>query len=234
MPCHTYRSRIVYADKGAGIRDRLQVMEALGKLAISLCALLAMDPPCRALKRGHNRGKEVSCNWTWSHYVQLTHDGMDVLNSTLPPAPFLKLGSENASSDLMRARRSRGQPFVWEFPYFHAAVRHVLIPQVRMEVVWARNFSEVADRLLQTLPKLFTTLHIRRRDTAEECDTSVVRVLAYVNCSVEPSTALFFYTDDRSKDYINPLQKGLSKVRGLFDPVHKTAFNMLPLPRSFL
>eukprot|EP00966_Prymnesium_polylepis_P116198 2686063-Prymnesium_polylepis.1 len=85
MACTDYSSRIVYSDKGAGIRDRLQVMEGLSRLAISLCALLAMDMPCHSLKRGHNRGKNVSCSWDWDRYVSMGYEGMSTLNTTLPP-----------------------------------------------------------------------------------------------------------------------------------------------------
>ena len=137
MACSSYDARLVYSDKGAGLRDRLQVMEALSRLAVSLCARLAMDAPCRALKRGHNRGKNVSCAWEWDHYVRMSHRGMSTLNSTLPPMPALRLGSEDVRADLARARASRNTSFVWEFPYYHAAIKQIKIPSAPVDVVWA-------------------------------------------------------------------------------------------------
>ena len=214
MTCSSYESRLVYSDKGAGISDRLQVMESLSRLAVSLCALLAMDAPCHALKRGHNRGKNVSCALGWGHYVQISHEGMNTLNSTMPLLPALRLGSEDARADLALARATarRNATFIWKFPYYHAAVGLIRIPRAPVEVAWARNFSVTADLVLQTLPTLFSTLHIRRRDTVGECDTSIRRVVDYVKCALVAPIALLLYTDERSKEYIRPLLLELQQV----------------------
>ena len=214
VACRSYASRLVYSDKGAGIRDRLQVMEALSRLALSLCALLAMDAPCHALRRGHNRGKNVSCAWGWDHYVQIRHKGMSTLNSTLPLGPALHLGSGDVRADLARARASGNATFVWDFPSFFVAINYIPIPPApAVDVVWASNFSATADLVLQTLPSAFSTLHIRRRDTMGEYDTSINRVVTFVNCSIAKRTALLLYTDERSKDYIKPLFRELQRVR---------------------
>ncbi|KAL1522139.1 hypothetical protein AB1Y20_021779 [Prymnesium parvum] len=217
--CLSRPSRIVYSDKGAGIRDRLQVLEALSRLAAPLCALVAMDPPCRALKRGHNRGKELPCAWGWDRYVRISHAGTAMLNRTLPPAPALRVGSTDAAADLARVRAVRGGSFVWRFPYFHAAARQIRFPAARVEVAFARNLSRAAEEVAARLPRRFSTLHVRRRDTVGECDTAVARVVAYVNCSLPAASPLVFFTDDRSKEYLRPLASELLKL-GVVSSVH--------------
>lgn len=140
-------------------------MEGLSRLALSLCGLLAIDPPCRALKRGHNRGREVSCDTGWERYVRISHQGMSTLNSTLPQAPSLLLSSDDVQADLARAHAAVNGSFVWRFPYFHAAKEKIAIPPVRVEVAWASNLTHAARLVLRSLPRRFAALHLRRRDT---------------------------------------------------------------------
>eukprot|EP00966_Prymnesium_polylepis_P307943 7116710-Prymnesium_polylepis.1 len=64
---------------------------------------------------------------------------------------------------------------------------------------------------MQSLPTSFSTLHIRRRDTVGECNTSVSRVVDFVNCSLTTPTALLLYTDERGKDYLKPLFRRLEQ-----------------------
>jgi hypothetical protein len=220
MPaCSSYASRIIYpADRGAGIRDRIIVMQTLARLAVSVCALLAMDPPCQTLKRGHNRGRNVSCEWGWDRYVRISHDGADVLNSTLPPRPRA-LGGLDVVATHAQARKCGLTPrcaFVWTFPYFHTAPVSRIPIAAKVDVSLARHLSKAADTVLREVAVAsFSTLHIRRRDTTGECDTSIPRVVEYVNCSTRrlaAPTALLLYTDERSRDYLQPLLRRLRQV----------------------
>ena len=58
-----------------------------------------------------------------------------------------------------------------------------------------------------------SALHIRRRDTSSECNTTLPRVVSFVNCSLSSTpTALLLYTDERGKDYLRPLLRELQRV----------------------
>ena len=217
MVCSNYDSRIIYpADRGAGIRDRLIVLESLAKLAVSVCALLSMERPCKLLKRGHNRGMNVSCDWGWDRYARVHYKGMDVLSSTSPAATKempLALTGSNVVDSYDRAHacgHAESCTFVWTFPYFHTTAFDQLRTPARVELVLARHISDEADSVQQELAvKAYNTLHVRRRDTTAECDTSITRVIDYVNCSFTGRGPLLLYTDERSRDYLQPLMQGL-------------------------
>ncbi len=59
----------------AGYADRLAVLQALGSVAIALCARLEVPLPCKMLDRKHNGGDRLSCSHGWRYYTNLTVAG---------------------------------------------------------------------------------------------------------------------------------------------------------------
>ena len=81
----------------------------------------------------------------------------------------------------------------------------------------------VRDRVLATLgltPGSYMTLHLRRGDGVGTCDTSIGRVIQYLDCSMpkpdllpEEPMHLLIFTDETDSGYLNELLNRIGRLR---------------------
>ena len=104
----------------AGYADRLAVLEALGSVAIALCARLEVPLPCKMLDRKHNGGGRLSCSHGWRYYTNLTVAGTRTPliggNGSTPVYPCDRILAPTVSSGLRLATEAlaAGRCFRWE------------------------------------------------------------------------------------------------------------------------
>ena len=106
----------------AGYADRLAVLQALGSVAIALCARLEAPLPCKMLDRKHNGGDRLSCSHGWRYYTNLTVAGTRTPliggngSTRAPVYPCDRILAPTVSSGLRLATEAlaAGRCFRWE------------------------------------------------------------------------------------------------------------------------
>ena len=106
----------------AGYADRLAVLQALGSVAIALCARLEAPLPCKMLDRKHNGGDRLSCSHGWRYYTNLTVAGTRTPliggngSTRAPVYPCDRILAPTVSSGLRLAAEAlaAGRCFRWE------------------------------------------------------------------------------------------------------------------------
>lgn len=150
-------------------------------------------------------------------------------------------------------------PFLWTIHHdFWTGHRKVIVPELQQlgenfnetnmlpikckGVFWQRSptVSLVIKRSLERLEQienssslLFGNLHLRRGDAINECNTSVAKVRAYLECSFggfRPSTQRFVLTlstDETSPDYIQKIRDVVESLGFIFVHLDALLWNVI-------
>ena len=210
----------------AGLNDRIAVLRPLATLAIALDASLQLARPCKLLDQKHNHNRPVSCNYTWSRYLEVTHNGraFDLddhpccTDRRLLPVPVVKLSREQLLS------YSGPRPFVvepryWEGLYeahFSPVAPHLTQPQL----TFSRDVCHAALALLSRLgvDGDFASMHMRRGDALSQCDSSTRRVADALDNLSAVLPVLFHTQDDADTAYVHEVQRLRPRMHHL-DPM---------------
>lgn len=216
----------------AGLLDRMTLLHYLGSLAKFLCATLMLPPPCEFLHSMHNHGKTLDCRGpTWSRYFSTSDPGMEPWMKRNLPADrrFLEYGMldiprgmdfwDQARQALKAAQN--GRRFEWHFDrYFwsfaKASDRSAFTAGIKecktsVQISWSPLVRRLADDFVKRwVPERFNTLHVRRNDeVGKHCDTSIPRVIHYVNCSLRGDRSPLVLFTDANSGYRERLLGGL-------------------------
>lgn len=217
----------------AGLLDRMTILEVLGGLAKFLCATLLLPPPCALLHSMHNQGKLLDCSGpTWSRYFSTSDRGMEpwMKRNMAADRHFFESGMlviprgmdfwDQARQALKAAQQ--GRRFLWHFDrYFWSFAKApdrivftkgILDCKALVTISWSPLVRRLAgDFVRRWLPKSFNTLHVRRNDVVgKDCDTSIPRVVRYVNCSLRGDTRPLVVFTDANSGYRKRLLGGLT------------------------
>jgi len=203
-------------NRGAGIKDRENILRNLMWYADELCANIAlMCSPEVWLSEKH--GCYAPRSATWDAYFTPVRNSEDTINgkanilfwdidteSTFEGLKRIDQTASIAAYEEGRKMHSEGTPFVWNFNsiFWHTNLNN-------KEHRWPKpnlNHREYTDTCgvvdLDTSEELlnigelvlqemnfkysneFVTLHLRRGDAMESCDTSPETVLEYLKCSI--------------------------------------------------
>lgn len=178
------RGVLCYADRGAGLNDRVNVLSTLLKWAWVLNARLNVPPPCRLLTPQHNFGARLDCNYTWDRYISVEpRDLMTTDPCSLKLTNFYAISSKIAHTEVpVRVERS---------------------PLVKREAL-----KLCAD---MRLPTKYDFIHIRRTDAKHECDTSISRMRAALRDRSFTTSHVVYATDEMRPAYNNELVEILKK-----------------------
>ena len=72
------RPVVCYSDKGAGINDRISVIQSLLMWCILLNAKLLVDRPCNMLHSKHNNNLKLPCSYKWDRYINVTYKDVPI------------------------------------------------------------------------------------------------------------------------------------------------------------
>ena len=108
LACRTCRghrpTNAIWVQRGAigqaGLADRCALLYTILQMAQSVCARVFAPRPCVALADGHNGGKSLPCNVSWSHFIdfRITHSGQSPL---LERPPSLLSADGDGATDLL-------------------------------------------------------------------------------------------------------------------------------------
>ncbi len=202
---------IVNATHKAGLDDRLTIIRVAHELASSLCARLVLATPHDMLTEHHNHG-EVQKVWWWDRYFDLPlHPSilmMDQLDLQALPAfeagptigrahfnePIEDGFEERLATDYAEAAGST-VPFVWNLTlcWLDWTMRAAtLVPELCKDHKEHFGPSSTVSLAASTAKEAMGltdgnlyTLHVRRTDASNECNTTVSRVVEYMQCADE-------------------------------------------------
>lgn len=214
--CSGIDGLIIFDHSAGGLKGNRAMIKGLGYLARHVCAQVALLAPCKALDNKHTiKENEVDCNLSWDHFFNITtSDGTNLIRTrTLHHANEIK-SNTSPQDGLNEALRARD--FVWhlrigqqqklgirlrELNYFRGAYEHCSYVQIQAPS-WIKS---AADDILIPMGlhrNDFDSLHIRRTDSIQTCNSSVEAVLSLVDCARQVrSEKMLVFTDERSQWY---------------------------------
>lgn len=210
----------------AGLNDRIAVIRPLATLAIALDASLQLARPCKLLDPKHNHNRPVSCDYTWSRYLEVKHNGRAFALDDHPcctdrrllPAPIVKLSREQLLS------YSGPRPFVVEPRYWEGLYEAHFLPaaphMTQPELTFSRYVCQAALALLSRLgvDGEFGSMHIRRGDVLSQCDSSTHRVADAVGNLSIALPVLFHTQEAATSAYVHEVQRLRPRMHHL-DPM---------------
>ena len=242
MRCHgQYESfLIVNATTTAGLDDRLAIIRLAHELASSLCAQLVLATPHDMLSRSHNRNVEVQRVWWWDRYFDLPLHPQILMADQLDgqALPSLKVGptlgrqkyndalpdrfDDQLAADWAKAAGAT-EPFVWSLSLcwmdwtLRAAPLVQEICKDHSEQFGPSSLVSLAASTAKAAMGLtdqsLYTLHVRRTDTTAACNTSVSRVVEYMQCADDGPQSGERSIDANNTSYTCQLGQGESGAR---------------------
>lgn len=244
----------------AGLLDRLSVIRHAGNVAASLCARLAVGPPCKLLASDrHNYGQPLRCGGEgWARYANVSYAAVaDVspLSSRLPKKAqqLTSFAVEDVAKDYRRVEHWARSGLVFEWiirSKYMEWKRKLEVPGVVVTsgqqgcssvlTEPSRRAVELADNLADK--PWFAALHVRRGDelrlsstqrrhNQSLCPTDVASVIAYATrCAATESLVIF--TDERDAAYCSSLLAALGRALPGVRVVHGDAILRSALARS--
>jgi hypothetical protein len=226
-----------YTGDSAGLKDRHYVLVSLWRLAASLCADLAVHPPATMLSETqHNFGRKLSPSLWWDRYFHLPNN-LKFINAAVPDMlPSVNVGPTDKPQNIARAweaakrRQQDGTPWRWSIDTgLFGLMRE---DRKRMAAIDCSDRPWGASELVLSKMKKarhgltgsdsgpFSTLHLRRGDVVDQCDTSVASVVRYMKCSwkktpswSEPGNErLVVFTDETDEAYLQQVVAALSEL----------------------
>jgi hypothetical protein len=224
----------------AGMNDREGLYLTLGTLAEMVCAQIVVPPPCMQLAWTHNGGKHVDCKWDWAHYRDFKRpDGEPLLTEArevpmfsnraiLPTAP--RWCDSEAALKAALLLKFENVPFVLyvsvDFLWHQITCEGSILNAIYRWNFLSRDCNykptathshlalRVAAEVIESHSN-FISLHIRRGDIVELCDTSPLKVDLFMNCWLEEDErnfdAIILLTDETDQSYLTSVIQVLRK-----------------------
>lgn len=245
---HEKMNNLVVLDvnREAGLSDMTSVIQHIGNIAFFLDARLMIPPPYKKLTPKHNNNKRIDMGVVWEDMMYFNDPGGNniVVSGHEPNVRYSHTVVLNHARDVVAQfntlRHMRGkESFKWILRVNYYEFREqlerefkkqndILLPNVLnfgthyITVVPSKKVLDVVGELKATTNKRIITVHIRRGDATNECDTRLETLETYFECEIPKYNTtgrpfIYYFTDEHDPAYRAGLANLLSRYS---DQVH--------------
>ena len=231
-PSRGCRTLLISGGQGhAGLNDRLSIFKHYGKIADALSANFVVDPPCKPWQMLAHHGIEAPRDRWWDDYFDLRRGSGAALllrSSDMSKHKVANMSmvfvNSSAGDILAQFKKAQGSScFVWHLPHYFNYGSPIKAPLIyaatnetpEITVLESATVTTLAETFVASLRSNFTTIHIRRGDTTEDCNTFTDRVVSLYETAAESAVAssnasapiVVYFTDERKAAYLKDLDR---------------------------